>query len=154
VLIIWTGRLDIEVLDEHGRDPGPPPDIFITDINGYPVEVRRVRSREAGREEEQGVERQDHYDSEQSQDGQGIDLGARKSYTPRYQGGLSTVNETDTASTETSETQQEKREAQSHHQQELQDFYNNYRNPLARLRARFPEAPAEFLAVSSSFSRC
>ncbi|KAF2691200.1 hypothetical protein K458DRAFT_426557 [Lentithecium fluviatile CBS 122367] len=138
----------IEVLDEHGQDPGPPPDIFITDINGYPAEVRRVGSREADREEEQGVERQDHYDTEQSQECQSTDSGPRKNYASGYQGGLSPVHETDTASIETSETQEEKQEAQSREQQALQVFYNNYRNPLARLRARFPEAPAEFVATT------
>jgi aquaglyceroporin related protein len=145
----------IEVLDEHGQDPGPPPDVFITDINGYQVEVRRVSSQEADREEDQGVERHDHYDSEQNQDGpQSTDSGPRQKYTSGgYQGALSPVKESDTASLETSRTQEEKKEMQSREQEELQDFYNNYRNPLARLRARFPEAPAEFLAVGTQILR-
>lgn len=105
----------------------------------------------ANHEEEQGVERQDHYDSDQNQKGhQRNDLGTRKRYTSGYQSGLSPLKETDTASVETSQTQEEKQEAQSHEQQALQEFYNNYRNPLARLRARFPEAPAEFIAVSNT----
>jgi aquaglyceroporin related protein len=141
------------VLDEHGQDPGPPPDVFITDINGYPVEVRRVSSQQADREEDQGIERHDHAESVHEQDGhQNTDSGPGQKHASEYQGALSPVKETDTASVETSETQDEKKEAQNQEKQALQDFYNNYRNPLARLRARYPEAPAEFLAVSIQLS--
>ena len=137
------------MLDEHGQDPGPPPDVFITDINGYPVEVRRVSSQEADQEEDQGIERHDYAESEHDQDfQQSTDSGPRQRYTSGYQGALSPVKETDTASVETTETQEEKKDAQNHEQEALERFYNTYRNPLARLRARYPEAPAEFLAVS------
>jgi aquaglyceroporin related protein len=138
------------VLDEHGQDPGPPPDVFITDINGYPVEVRRVSSQEADKDEDQGIERHDHAEPDHDHDSHhNTDSDPNQRYSSGYQGALSPVKETDTASVETSETQEEKKEAQSHEQQALQEFYNNYRNPLARLRARYPEAPAEFLAVST-----
>lgn len=137
------------MLDEQGQDPGPPPDVFITDINGYPVEVRRVSPKEADREEDQGIERHDHYDSDQGRDDhESTESGITKKHTSGYQGGLSPLKEDDTASVETSQTQEEKQEMQDREQQALHDFYNNYRNPLARLRARYPEAPAEFLAVS------
>jgi aquaglyceroporin related protein len=52
-------------------------------------------------------------------------------------------------SNETTQTQKEEKEIQQREHDSQQDFYNQYRNPIARLRAQYPQAPAEFLAVSS-----
>lgn len=49
---------------------------------------------------------------------------------------------------DTAETQAEKKDNRDREKQAIQNYYNTYRNPLARLRARYPEAFAEFLAVS------
>jgi aquaglyceroporin related protein len=141
------------VFDEHGQDPRLPPDLFIADINGYTVEVRRVSSQEANQEEKHSVARQEHNDSEQSQENrQSMDSDTRRRHASGYLGSLSPLEETDTASVETSRSPR-KQETQNREQQAVQDFYNNYRNPLARLRARFPEAPAEFIAVSINYNR-
>jgi hypothetical protein len=137
------------VTDEQGQDPGPPPDVFITDINGYPVEVRRVSPREADEEESDGIERHDHADPDPSEESlQKTESAAQRNHTPGFQSTLSPLKEDDTASIESSQTQEEKKEIESREEQAIHEFYNAYRNPLARLRARCPEAPAEFLAVS------
>lgn len=47
----------------------------------------------------------------------------------------------------TTQTQKEKEEIKQREHEAQQDFYNQYRNPIARLRAQYPQAPAEFLAT-------
>lgn len=64
------------------------------------------------------------------------------------QDGLHPLQELDT--NETTQTDKEQKEIQKREHEEQQDYYNQYRNPIARLRAQYPQAPAEFLAVSSS----
>lgn len=46
-----------------------------------------------------------------------------------------------------SETQKEKEEIKRREHEAQQEYYNQYRNPIARLRAQYPQAPAEFLAT-------
>jgi aquaglyceroporin related protein len=53
----------------------------------------------------------------------------------------------DSISVATAETHAEKRELRQRERAAVRDYYNTYRNPLSRLRARYPEAFAEFLAV-------
>jgi aquaglyceroporin related protein len=48
------------------------------------------------------------------------------------------------------EEEKEYHEDKDRVEQEKREFYNKYRNPLARLRARHPEPLAEFLAVSTT----
>ena len=55
----------------------------------------------------------------------------------------------DTQSDATPETQAEKQEIRNQEEEAIQDYYNTYRNPLARFRARYHEALAEFLSVCS-----
>jgi aquaglyceroporin related protein len=62
------------------------------------------------------------------------------------QDGLHPLQELDTNNT--SATQKEQKEIQQRERQEQQTFYDQYRNPIARFRAQYPQAPAEFLAVS------
>jgi aquaglyceroporin related protein len=62
------------------------------------------------------------------------------------QDGLHPLQELDTNNT--SATQKEQKEIQQREHQEQQTFYDQYRNPIARFRAQYPQAPAEFLAVS------
>jgi aquaglyceroporin related protein len=63
------------------------------------------------------------------------------------QDGLHPLQELDT--NQTTETQKEEKETQKREHEEQQKFYDQYRNPIARLRAQYPQAPAEFLAVST-----
>lgn len=64
------------------------------------------------------------------------------------QDGLHPLQELDTHAT--TQTQKEHKEVQKREHEEQQDYYNQYRNPIARLRAQYPQAPAEFLAVRIS----
>ncbi|KAH7095529.1 aquaporin-like protein [Paraphoma chrysanthemicola] len=50
-------------------------------------------------------------------------------------------------SNDTTQTKKEKNEIQQREHEAQQEFYNQYRNPIARLRAQYPQAPAEFLAT-------
>ncbi|KAH6614890.1 aquaporin-like protein [Boeremia exigua] len=61
------------------------------------------------------------------------------------QDGLHPLQELDTS--ETTQTQKDDKEIQKREHEEQQDYYNQYRNPIARLRAQYPQAPAEFLAT-------
>lgn len=61
------------------------------------------------------------------------------------QDGLPPLQELDTHQTTASE--KEEAEIKDHEQKAEQEFYNQYRNPIARLRAQYPQAPAEFLAT-------
>ena len=68
------------------------------------------------------------------------------------QDGLHPLQELDTK--DTSATQKEEKEMQQREHEEQQKFYDQYRNPIARLRAQYPQAPAEFLAVSAIPNIC
>jgi aquaglyceroporin related protein len=61
------------------------------------------------------------------------------------QDGLHPLQELDTS--ETTQTQKEEKETIKREHEEQQEYYNQYRNPIARFRAQYPQAPAEFLAV-------
>jgi aquaglyceroporin related protein len=61
------------------------------------------------------------------------------------QDGLHPLQELDTHAT--TQTQKEQKETQKREKEEQQDYYNQYRNPIAKFRAQYPQAPAEFLAV-------
>lgn len=61
------------------------------------------------------------------------------------QDGLHPLQELDTSAT--TQTQKEQKEEQKKEHEEQQEYYNRYRNPIARFRAKYPQAPAEFLAV-------
>lgn len=62
------------------------------------------------------------------------------------QDGLPPLKELNTH--KTTDTQKEKAEKEHREHEAEQEFYNQYRNPIARLRAQYPQVPAEFLAVS------
>lgn len=64
------------------------------------------------------------------------------------QDGLHPLQELDTG--ETTQTQKEEKETEKHEHEEQQEYYNQYRNPIARFRAQYPQASAEFLAVRVS----
>lgn len=150
------GRPTLHVpLDESEE---PPPNEFDVEIGGNYYEVERMKSRghddgEGG--DPPGISREDH--APEADDGSTTQSRsqARPRYTSGYSGGLAPLEETHSVqSFETSQTEAEKKESREHEEAALQDYYNKYRNPLARLRAKYPEAPAEFLCVSLQRMTC
>lgn len=67
------------------------------------------------------------------------------------QDGLHPLQELNTG--ETTQTQKEEKEIKKREHEEQQEYYNQYRNPIARFRAQYPQAPAEFLAVRVSHTQ-
>lgn len=67
------------------------------------------------------------------------------------QDGLHPLQELDTGAT--TQTQKEEKENKKREHEEQQNYYNQYRNPIARLRAQYPQAPAEFLAVRLPYAK-
>lgn len=61
------------------------------------------------------------------------------------QDGLPPLKELNTG--ETTASEKEEAEIRDREHKAEQDDYNQYRNPIARLRAKYPQAPAEFLAT-------
>ncbi|KAJ4362778.1 hypothetical protein N0V95_001270 [Ascochyta clinopodiicola] len=61
------------------------------------------------------------------------------------QDGLHPLQELDTGGT--TQTQKEEKEIKKREHEEQQAYYDQYRNPIAKLRAQYPQAPAEFLAT-------
>jgi aquaglyceroporin related protein len=61
------------------------------------------------------------------------------------QDGLPPLQELD--SHDATQSEQEDDENQKREHEAQQDYYNQYRNPIARLRAQYPQASAEFLAT-------
>lgn len=61
------------------------------------------------------------------------------------QDGLHPLQELD--SSDTTQTQKEEKEIKKREHEEQQEYYDQYRNPIAKFRAQYPQAPAEFLAV-------
>ena len=75
----------------------------------------------------------------------GADQGNNGRNNFGLQDGLHPLQELDTHAT--TQTQKEHKEVQKRAHEEQQEYYNQYRNPIARFRAQYPQAPAEFLAV-------
>jgi hypothetical protein len=143
------GAPGLEVIDEDGH-ARPPPDRFIADIGGRPVEVRRLSEHEADDlAQDQNVEREDHWQEAETGSLRASNTQTRpqQTHTDSYRSTLPSLKEVETG--ESAQTEAEKQEIQNRQEEELNEYYNNYRNALARFRARYPEAPAEFLAVSS-----
>jgi aquaglyceroporin related protein len=78
----------------------------------------------------------------------GADQGSNGRNNFGLQDGLHPLQELDTHAT--TQTQKEHKEVQKREHEEQQEYYNQYRNPIARFRAQYPQAPAEFLAVRLS----
>ena len=159
-----TNHLAREDLDEDAEDLQVPleheqqypshetstPDNFRTTVQGRNVNVRRVPTSEADHVlynrglDHEGQERapvNEHGLSYSDTQGQPHHFG--------MQDGLPPLKELE--SHETSQTQKEKEEIQHRQNEAQQEYYNQYRNPIARLRAQYPQASAEFLAVRIPF---
>lgn len=115
--------------------------------------MKRVGTDEAnqvfGRHRDQDSHTQQHHDGESrapvNEHGLEFTDGRGQQQHFGLQDGLPPLQEQ--ASKETSRTHKEEAEIRQREQEEEQEFYNQYRNPIARLRAKYPQAPAEFLAV-------
>ncbi|KAF2131301.1 glycerol uptake facilitator protein [Dothidotthia symphoricarpi CBS 119687] len=157
---VRTG-LDDESDGSQGTIVGEPgsqdPDRFQTTIHGRRVNVRRLPTAEADEvlgNRHQNHESQDH----ESQDHRGHPRAPVNEHgltenqgngTQRgqfgLQDGLHPLKEVGTH--ETSETQKEKHRVEQREHEAQKEYYDRYRNPIARLRAQYPQAPAEFLAT-------
>ncbi|KAL1599572.1 hypothetical protein SLS60_007375 [Paraconiothyrium brasiliense] len=146
------GALTLQIppqIDEHG-EPQPPPDRFEAELDGYRYIVTRAKDAEADSSDyERGIGREDQLD--QKQPSKEAHQGLQSlSMTPDSRGDKSHGDQPpqdDSQSVATAQEQAEKQEIRDREEQAIQDYYNNYRNPIARFRARHPEALAEFLSV-------
>ncbi|USP74583.1 hypothetical protein yc1106_01857 [Curvularia clavata] len=129
------------------------PERFQTIIDGRRVNVKRVPTEEAnqvlGRHHGEHSRTQEHHDGQSRApvDEHGLEFSDGRGQQQHFglQDGLPPLQER--ASQETSQTTKEGAEIQKRQQEEEREFYNQYRNPIARLRAKYPQAPAEFLAT-------
>ncbi|EUC47505.1 hypothetical protein COCMIDRAFT_90134 [Bipolaris oryzae ATCC 44560] len=129
------------------------PDRFQTVVNGRRVNVKRVPTSEAdqvlGLDHHQDSRTHEHHDGQArapiNEHGLGYADGSGQQQHFGLQDGLPPLQER--ATNETSQTSGEEKEAQRREEEEERDFYNQYRNPIARFRAKYPQAPAEFLAT-------
>lgn len=132
------------------------PDRFQTVVNGRRVNVKRVPTSEAnqvlGLNHNQDSRSHEHHDGQTrapvNEHGLGYADGGGHQQHFGLQDGLPPLQERATNETsQTSQTKEEEKETQRQKEEEEREFYNQYRNPIARFRAKYPQAPAEFLAV-------
>jgi aquaglyceroporin related protein len=145
-----------EVTLDNGRHSNrqPDPDRFETTIDGRNVNPQRVPTSEASQvlhDRNQNIPSRDLSQHESrkhapvNEHGLGFSNEQGQPQLFGLQDGLPPLRELDT--NESSETQKEQKEIAKQEQEAEREFYNQYRNPIARLRAKYPQAPAEFLAV-------
>lgn len=139
-------RVPLEDAQQHHSHATSNPDYFQTSIEGRNVNVRRVPTDEANQVlSNRGL---DHEGRERAPVNEhGLSYADRQGQSHHFgmQDGLPPLKELD--SQQTTQTQKEKEEIQHRQDEAQQEYYNQYRNPIARLRAQYPQAPAEFLAV-------
>ncbi|KAH7413989.1 aquaporin-like protein [Phaeosphaeria sp. MPI-PUGE-AT-0046c] len=127
------------------------PDYFSTTIEGRKVNMRRVPTSEANnlkshhQTESSGPDRAPVNEHGLSYNNQGDESGGTQRHQFGLADGLPPLQELE--SHETTQSESEKQEIQHREHEAQQDYYNQYRNPIARLRAQYPQAPAEFLAT-------
>jgi aquaglyceroporin related protein len=155
---------------QNGRDP----DHVQTTIEGRRVNMRRVPTAEAeqlrgqhtssshgshhGSHHEGGRERapvnehgltynknDNDTNNNSNNNNNNNESGATQRNHFGLQDGLPPLQELD--SHETTQSEEESNEIHEREHQAQQDYYNQYRNPIARLRAQYPQASAEFLAT-------
>ncbi|OAL42943.1 aquaporin-like protein [Pyrenochaeta sp. DS3sAY3a] len=125
---------------------GSQPDHLRTTVNGRTVNVQRVPTSEA----DDVLRRRDNDNEEHNRapvNEHGLSYSGDEGHAQHFgmQDGIPPLQEL--GPHETSRTEKEKRETQHREHEEQQEYYNQYRNPIARLRAQYPQAPAEFLAT-------
>ncbi|KAF1834246.1 aquaporin-like protein [Decorospora gaudefroyi] len=126
-----------------------------TTTDGRDVQMRNVPTSEANEElhdrNHNHTQSRDQIEHESRQHApvneHGLDFSGQHGQTQHFglQDGLPPLQELD--SNASSGTQKEKKEMEQREQEAERQFYDQYRNPIARLRAKFPQAPAEFLAT-------
>ena len=142
-----------QTLRGHQPNQQQDPDRFQTTVDGRSVNVKRVPTSEAnqvlGGDPGQGNRSHEHHEGQNRApvDEHGLEYSDGRGQQQHFglQDGLPPLQQRGT--NETTRTKQEEIEIQERQQQEEREFYNQYRNPIARFRARYPQAPAEFLAV-------
>ena len=130
---------------------------FQTVVDGRRVNVKRVPTGEAiqvlGGNSDPGTRSHEHHEGQNRApvNEHGLDYADGRGQQQHFglQDGLPPLQQRGT--NDTSRTEQEEIEIQGRQQQEEREFYNQYRNPIARFRAKYPQAPAEFLAVCRTF---
>ncbi|KAL6168922.1 hypothetical protein ACJQWK_05288 [Exserohilum turcicum] len=126
---------------------------FQTVVDGRRVNVKRVPTGEAiqvlGGNSDPGTRSHEHHEGQNRApvNEHGLDYADGRGQQQHFglQDGLPPLQQRGT--NDTSRTEQEEIEIQGRQQQEEREFYNQYRNPIARFRAKYPQAPAEFLAT-------
>ncbi|KAF1936312.1 aquaporin-like protein, partial [Clathrospora elynae] len=132
------------------------PDRFQTTIEGRNVNMRRVPTSEANevlhghdRPHESGEHAEHEHEGRERApvNEHGLKYSDAQGQSQHFglQDGLAPLQELDTHAS--SESQKEKKKIEQREQAVEREFYNQYRNPIARLRAQYPQAPAEFLAT-------
>ena len=127
------------------------PDHFTANIEGRRVNMRRVPTSEANevRSHHQtassGPNRAPVNEHGLSYNNEGDESGGAQRHQFGLADGLPPLQELE--SHETTQSENEKQEIQHREHEAQQEYYNQYRNPIARLRAQYPQAPAEFLAT-------
>jgi aquaglyceroporin related protein len=156
----WAPDPDQQQQPSEGRDP----DHVQTTIEGRRVNMKRVPTAEAeqlrgqhnssrGSNHEGGRERapvNEHgltynKNDNDNNNNNNSESGATQRNHFGLQDGLPPLQELD--SHEATQSEQEDEEIQKREHEAQQDYYNQYRNPIARLRAQYPQASAEFLAT-------
>ncbi|KAI4912395.1 uncharacterized protein J4E92_010025 [Alternaria infectoria] len=143
-----------ETLDGVGRPhQRRDPSHFQTTVDGRNVNMKRVPTSEAdqvlGRNQEPNARSHEHHEGQERApvNEHGLEFSDGRGQQQHFglQDGLPPLQEHDTNMS--SQTKQEEKEIQQREHEAEREFYNQYRNPIARLRAKYPQAPAEFLAT-------
>lgn len=172
---ILTGADDFDVdSDEtqvapghHGSQGSGDPERIRTTIEGRRVSMRRIPTAEANQMQNQDSHVPSHQPRHQDSQApdphgssrapvneHGLTYNTQNNHEPgqdtsRHQFGLADglppLQELDTHKTTASEKEEKEIQAREHEAQK--EYYDQYRNPIARLRAQYPQAPAEFLAT-------
>lgn len=140
---------------DHQTHERRDPEQIQTTIEGRKVKMRRVPTAEADqvRKDSAALDAPKDSTAEQSRapvNEHGLAYsnnsgGGQERHQFGLAEGLPPLQELD--SHETTQTEREKHEIQNREHEAQQDYYNQYRNPIARFRAQYPQAPAEFLAT-------
>jgi aquaglyceroporin related protein len=144
--------------EETQVPPNAPadPERIRTTIEGRKVNMRRVPTAEAPQPHQQSKSSNNTSHADSTQDrapvndhglsyNESSDTGGPQRHQFGLADGLHPLQELESHETTKSEEQTKETEKREHEAQT--EYYNQYRNPIARLRAQYPQAPAEFLAT-------
>lgn len=133
--------------EQENGDVDTQPDQFETDIDGNRVAVRKVDEDEKRNVlNHRGMEETNQHDLEvESAKPSRNQFGLQDGFQPLEKHDSRSSSEL----SQGEKDEKEQYEIREREEKERREFYDSYRNPLARLRAKYPQAPAEFLAVST-----